>query len=275
MAGFNFDQAEQFVQESDNKINFLKLQDDGWYAKVRFMYGPGEVFRGETVHNVSEDPKKPKYVPCLREAGQPLESCPLCAKGAKIMAQFFIPVYVISIVSNIRGAEQEQPIGQVMLFQRGTTFSGPIKSVVRQAQAQNKPIVSCVFNLVRNGKAGDQKTNYSVELIGVDDTTLEQLPPRPEILGSYILPKVDYQTMVEKYINKTEQAVQTTKPADIQPRTLNANTFAGNTVGFGQTTTVQQTAPAFNQPMNNTNQAPVQAPTIGNGSSIGNNGVPF
>lgn len=268
MAGFNFDQAEQFVQESDNKINFLKLQDDGWYAKVRFMYGPGETFRGETVHNVSDDPKKPKYVPCLREAGQPLESCPLCAKGAKIMAQFFIPVYVISIVSNIRGAEQEQPVGQVMLFQRGTTFSGPIKSVIRQAQTQNKPIVSCIFNLVRNGKAGDQKTNYSIELIGSDNTTLDMLPPRPEILGSYILPKVDYQTMIEKYVNKTAQpTTQTAAPADIQPRTLNANTFAGNSVGFGQTTQTtnfQQTS--FSQPMNNTNQAPVQAPTIGNGN---------
>ena len=72
MAVFKFDEVDQFVNEgSDNKINFLKLQDDGWYAKVRFMYGPGEIFEGVTVHNVSEDPRKPRFVPCLRGVNEP------------------------------------------------------------------------------------------------------------------------------------------------------------------------------------------------------------
>ena len=191
MANFNFDQVDQVENTSnDNKITFLKLQDDGWYAKVRFMYGPGESFAGQTVHNVSEDPKRPKYVPCLREIGQPLDTCPLCKNGSKVVAQFFIPVYVISIISNVRGVQQEEPINQVMLFQRGTTFKGSIGSVIQQSQMVQKPIVSCIFNLVRNGKAVYQKTHYSVELAGHDNTTLDQLPPRPEILGSYILPNI-------------------------------------------------------------------------------------
>lgn len=268
MAGFRLDEMDQVVQESDGKINFLKLQDDGWYAKVRFMYGPGESIEGKTVHNVAEyvGSKLPKYVPCLREIGQPLDVCPLCKAGSKIVAQFFIPVYVISIVSNLRGVEQEQPVGQVMLFQKGTTFGGALKSVVRQAEAQKKPIVSCVFNLVRNGKNGDQKTTYSVELIGVDDTTLEMLPPRPQITGSYILPNVTAEQMVEKYLNAADgiqtpqaQAIpeqQVVQQSATTPRTLNMNTFAGNTV-MGP---------------NNFNQAPVQQPQIGNNM---NGNVPF
>ena len=262
MANFNFDQVDQVENTSnDNKITFLKLQDDGWYAKVRFMYGPGESFEGQTVHNVSEDPKRPKYVPCLREIGQPLDSCPLCKNGSKVVAQFFIPVYVISIVSNVRGVQQEEPVNQVMLFQRGTTFKGSIGSVIRQSQMVGKPIVSCIFNLVRNGKAGDQKTNYSVELAGHDNTTLDQLPPRPEILGSYILPNVSYQDMIDKYINgvqaqPAQQAAAPTypqMPTGATPRTINANTFAGNTVtgGYSQ--------PGFNQ-------APAQAPNLASGS---------
>lgn len=269
MAGFNFDEVNQYVQESDNKINFLKLQDDGWYAKVRFMYGPGEIFRGETVHNISEDPMKPKYVPCLREAGQPLEACPLCSNGAKYAVQFFIPVYVISIVSNVRGIEHEEPVNQVMLFQRGSTFQGALRSVARQASERNVPIVNCVFNLVRNGKAKDVKTSYTVEFIGVDNVGLDQLPPKIEVLGSYILPNIDYNTMVEKYVNKTStpadikprsgyaQSVgslnnmaNTQTTVNTQPRTLNANTFAGNTV------------------VNGYNQAPASAPSI-------NSNVPF
>lgn len=260
MANFNFDQVDQVENTSnDNKITFLKLQDDGWYAKVRFMYGPGESFAGQTVHNVSEDPKRPKYVPCLREIGQPLDTCPLCKNGSKVVAQFFIPVYVISIVSNVRGVQQEEPINQVMLFQRGTTFKGSIGSVIRQSQMVQKPIVSCIFNLVRNGKAGDQKTNYSVALAGHDNTTLDQLPPRPEILGSYILPNITFQEMQEKYGNGVPQQTAPTypqMPTGTTPRTLNPNTFGNNTVvnsGF------QQQTPGYNQ------VAP-QAPDLSSGS---------
>ena len=270
MAGFKFDEVDQFVQENDSKINFLKLQDDGWYAEVRFMYGPGEIFEGQTVHNVSEDPKRPRYVPCLRGLNEPLESCPLCASGSKINAQFFIPVFVHAIVSNLRGVESRQEVNQVMLFQRGSTFKGALQAVIRNTNGTGKPIVSSVFRLVRNGKAGDQKTNYSVEYVGTDDTTLEQLPQRPEILGSYILPKVDYQTMVEKYVNKTSTS---TPAAAVQPRTLNANMFAGNTVVTGGVTTNVPPTPTVGgfQPIN-TNQAPVQAPSIGSPST---GGAPF
>ena len=262
MAGFDFNQVDQFVQESDGKINFLKLADDGCYAKVRFMYGAGETFRGETVHNVSEDPTRPRYVACLREEGQPLDSCPLCANGQKFVAQFFVPVYVQSIVSvDARGLETEQQVGQVMVFQRGATFKGALQSVIRNIP-QGTAIVNSMFRLVRNGKARDPKTTYSVEYIGTDNVGLENLPPRPEVVGSYILPKLSREEIIEKYINKTA-ATQATVNAGIQPRTLNASTFGGN-VGFGA-----QPAQTFNQPMNNTNQAPVQAPQIGNGN------VPF
>ena len=270
MAVFKFDEVDQFVNEgSDNKINFLKLQDDGWYAKVRFMYGPGEIFEGVTVHNVSEDPRKPRFVPCLRGVNEPLESCPLCVNGSKIAAQFFIPVYVHSIVSNVRGVESEQPVNQVMLFQRGTTFKGALQSVIRQTQSTGKPIVSSVFNLVRNGKQGDMKTSYSVEYCGTDETTLESLPPRVQVLGSYILPDVDYETMLEKYV---KGAAGQTTPVAIQPRTLSAATFGNNTVVTSATpampampTMPTMPTPAVQpiQPIN-ANQAPVQAPNISN-----------
>ncbi len=227
MAGFKFDEVDQFLQDGDNRINFLKLQDDGCYAKVRFMYGPGEVFEGQTVHNVSEDPSKPRYVCCLRETGQPLEACPLCQNGAKLNAQYFIPVYVMSIVTNVRGVTQEEPVNQVMIFQRGTTFKGALQSVIRQSKGTC--LANNVFNLVRNGKARDVNTTYSVELIGTDTVGLESLPERPQVVGSYILPKHTAQEMIDKCINKTAAPAETVNTG-IVPRTLNANTFAGNEI---------------------------------------------
>ena len=125
--------------------------------------------------------------------------------------------------------------------------------------------------MVRNGKNGDQKTTYSVELVGTDDTTIEQLPPKPQVLGSYILPNKTAEQMINDYINAAD-GVATTQNTQVQqqttpvqqavaqsattPRTLNMNTFAGNTVVGG----------------NNFNQAPVQQPQIG-GNMSGN--VPF
>lgn len=214
MVAFTFDKVDDYVQDdSVNKINFLKLQDDGWYAKVRFMYGPNETFMGYSVHNVSDDPKRPRYVPCLREPGQPLDVCPLCQAGNKVVAQYFIPVYVISIVSNVRGVTQETPVNAVQLFQRGKTFNGALSSVIRQSNGT--PLVNNIFNIVRSGKAGEQKTTYLVEFVGRDDVGLDQLPPVPQIFGSYILPNVDYNTMIEKYINKQEE---------VTPRTVQTNT---------------------------------------------------
>ena len=266
MAGFNFDQVEKFTERNDNKINFLKLEDNGWYAKVRFMYGEGEMFRGETVHNVSEDPKRPRYVSCLREEGQPVDVCPLCQAGSKIQVQFYVPVYVQSIVTKINGIENEQQVGQVMIFQRGTTFTGAIQTVLRYAADTKQPIVNSLFRLVRNGARNAQGTTYSVEYIGTDNVTLEMLPPRPEVVGSYILPKYDAAKMIEKYINKTPatpQAAPAGIPQGIQPRQgISASTFVG-----GSTYTAPAAAPSFNQPMNNANQAPLQAPQIGNGTA--------
>ena len=217
MAVFTFDKVNDYVQEdsnNSNKINFLKLQDDGWYAKVRFMYGPGETFTGFSVHNVAEEGQRQKYVPCLREPGQPLDSCPLCNAGNKVIAQYFIPVYVISIVSNVRGVTTEQPVNDVYLFQRGKTFSGMLSSVVRQCNGT--PMVNNIFNIVRSGKAGDMKTTYLVEFVGRDETTLQSLPARPEIMGSYLLPSLDYNTMMEKYVHGNVNSSPAITPRTIQ-----------------------------------------------------------
>ena len=66
-------------------------------------------------------------------------------------------------------------------------------------------------------KKGDVSSTYTAELVGNDNTTLDMLPERPEILGSYILPKVDYNDML-KYV-----ATNMSTPQDIVPRTVTNN----------------------------------------------------
>ena len=224
MAVFNFDQVDQYVQNDMNKINFLKLQDDGWYAQVRFMYGAGETFQGFSVHNVGTDPKRPKYVPCLREPGQPLDVCPLCNNGNPTVAQYYIPVYVISITKVINGIPQTpEVVNQVMLFQRGKQFQGSMASVVRQSGGT--PLVNNIFNIVRNGKVNDPKANYLVEFVGRDNVSLDQLPERPEVYGSYILPASTYEDLLA-YCTPQQ-------PQGVVPRTITTQPVQQSAVNFG------------------------------------------
>ena len=213
MAVFDFDKVNDYVQSDRSEFEFIKLADDGWFAKIRFMYGEGETFQGYSVHNISKDTKRPKYVPCLREPGQPLDVCPLCNNGNPTVAQYFIPVYVISLTKVINGMPQaEEIINRPMLFQRGKTFQGAMASAIRQCAGT--PLVNNIFNLVRSGKANDQKTIYMIEFVGRDNTTLDNLPERPVALGSGILPSLDANGMLQ-YCNQAQGVV---------PRTSNAPT---------------------------------------------------
>ena len=205
MAVFNFDQVDEYVQSERSNINFFKLDDDGWQAKVRFMYGPNETFQGYSVHNIAEQGARPKYVPCLRELGQPLDACPLCASGSPTLAQFFIPLFVISVTQKVNGVLQpEQAVNEVMIFQRGKLFKGSLDSAIRQSQGT--PLVNNIFNIVRNGKKGNNGTTYSVEFVSRDSTSLESLPERPQILGSFLLPDMKYDEMVNLVSQPTSGA---------------------------------------------------------------------
>ena len=209
MAVFNFDQMDNYIQTNSDNISFLKLADDKWSAKIRFMYGPGETFQGYSVHKICTDPTKPKFVPCLREAGQPLDVCPLCNSGNPAMAQFYIPVYVISVTKCINGVTQaEEVVNQAMLLQRGKTFAGCLASAVRQSAGT--PLVNNVFNIVRNGRAKDTSTTYLLEFVSRDNTSLNDLPERVEALGTYILPNVNYNEML----------TMVNTPQTVVPRTI-------------------------------------------------------
>ena len=228
MTVFTFDKVEDYVQESSgasNKINFLKIPDHGDMAKVRFMYGAGETFTGYSVHSVKSDTGKNKNVLCLREPGQELDVCPLCKAGSKINVQYYIPVYVISLTTKVNGMVQEQPVNGVYLFQRGKSFNAMISSVIRQCG--NTPIVSNVFNIVRNGVAGSKETTYVVEFVDRDTLTIDKLPPRPEVLGTYILPNLTAEQMIEKYINPSVNPAQEVTPRTIQTNTPNVQQFGG------------------------------------------------
>lgn len=193
MNAIDFNQVDEYLSER-NPIKFLKLVDDGWYATVRFMYGPGETVKAYPIHAVKTNNGQSDIF-CLRGLGQPIDSCPLCATGNRVSVVYIVPLYVMSITEIMNGIPNTKQINEVRFFRKGTTFKAVVNSVMRQAQGT--PLVNNVFNFARNGKAQDTGTTYTAEFVSRDTTTLQDLPEIPDILNSVYFKNLTFQEMLE------------------------------------------------------------------------------
>ncbi|MCK9444565.1 MAG: hypothetical protein M0Q14_08570 [Tissierellaceae bacterium] len=169
MARFNADEIDNYGGQGGG--GFFSLKNDKDVATVRFMYNSIDDIQGYAVHEIEVDGKK-RYVNCLREYNQPLDDCPLCAAKSRVIAKLFVILYDV---------ESEE----IKIWDRGKTFFSKLSSLC----ARYNPLVSTPFEIERNGKKGDTKTTYETYALDTDDTTLEDLPEVPELLGTLILDK--------------------------------------------------------------------------------------
>lgn len=169
MARFNHENADNYGGSGNS--SFFSLKNDKDTAVVRFMYNGIEDIEGYAVHEVEVDGKK-RYVNCLREYNEPVDNCPLCAARSKVVAKLFIQVY-------------DEDAQEVKVWDRGKTFFSKMSSLC----SRYNPLVSTPFEIERNGKKGDTNTTYETYALQTDNTTLEDLPEVPELLGTLILDK--------------------------------------------------------------------------------------
>lgn len=155
--------------------SFFTLKDDGDVARVRFMYNSMEDVVGYAVHEVEIDGKK-RYVNCLRSYNEPKSKCPFCNANEFQRAKLYIPVYDID--------EDE-----VKIWERGKNFFAKMSALCARYSNANTPLVAHTFDVERHGKKGDTGTTYEIYETGSDNTTLEDLPEIPEVLGTIILDK--------------------------------------------------------------------------------------
>ena len=73
MARFNTETAEHYG--GNGGAGYFSLKNDKDVAQVRFMYNSIDDVEGYAVHQVEIDGKK-RYVNCLREYNQPIDTCP-------------------------------------------------------------------------------------------------------------------------------------------------------------------------------------------------------
>lgn len=165
MARFGINDADKYGGQGGG--GYFKLVDDKDTATVRFLYDSIEDVEGMSVHEIKEGDKK-RYINCLRNYGDPVDVCPLCAKGNVTQVKYFIPLYNVSS-------------GRVEIWERGKKFGQKLASLC----SRYPHLVSHTFEIERNGRAGDQQTTYEIYETGQDDTTLEQFE-LPTIIGTLV-----------------------------------------------------------------------------------------
>ncbi len=169
MARFNTETADKYGGQGG--AGYFSLKNDKDVAQVRFMYDSVDDVEGYAVHQVEIDEKK-RYVNCLREYNQPKDVCPFCRENMFTTAKLFIPIYNI---------DQDR----VQVWERGKKFISKISSLC----ARYPHVVSHKFEIERNGKPGETTTTYEIYEVGQDDTTLEDLPEKSNVLGTLVLDK--------------------------------------------------------------------------------------
>lgn len=169
MARFSVDQADHYG--SNSGAGFFSLKDHGDKAVIRFMYNTINDIAGDSVHEVEVDGKK-RYVNCLRTYNEPVDNCPLCASGNKVIAKFFINIY---------NADTDA----VEVWDRGKSFQSKLSYLC----SKHNPLVNTLFEVERRGKKGDTATTYETYPLSTDEIGLEDLPEVTELLGTLILDK--------------------------------------------------------------------------------------
>lgn len=178
MARFKADQVENYKPTGTGA--YFSLENDKDYEQVRLMYNDMNDVELFSVHEVEVDGKT-YWISCNREYDQPVDSCPLCKSGNRLQVKMWVPLYI-------------EKTKEVKIWERGRTFVSKLESASRRFS----PLVSNIFEIERNGKKGDQNTTYELIHIEHDDMKLSDLPPMPEIVGTFV--KELTQEEMEKFV---------------------------------------------------------------------------
>lgn len=173
MGTFKYDEAEKYGGHGG--AGYLSLKNDGDIARVRFMYKSIDDVTGYAVHQVEIDGRK-RYINCKRNYNDPIDACPFCREHIPQLAKLFIPVYDVDE-------------DKVKIWERGKKFFAKISSICAR-YANNNELVAQVFDIERNGAAGNTQTTYEIYAVdGPDNTTLEDLPEFEGVMGGVVLDK--------------------------------------------------------------------------------------
>lgn len=168
MARFAMEEADNYSQS--NAGSYFVLKDDKDTARVRFLYRTVDDIVGYTVYRVQVGDKE-RYVNAIRTYNEPIENDPFAMAGYKVQVKLFIPLY-------------NEDTGEVQIWERGKTYFSRLASMANRYN----PLYNEVIEIERNGKKGDQKTEYQFYPIEHSEFDLSEIEI-PDPLGTIILDK--------------------------------------------------------------------------------------
>ena len=173
MAFFKANEADNYG--GTGGTGFFGIANDKEQKSVRFLYNTIDDVQGMSVHRVKVGDKD-RYVNCLRDYNSPVDDCPFCKAKYPVQARLFVPVYNI---------EEDA----VQIWDRGKTMFSKMSALCSRYVTDGKALVNSIFDVQRNGKPHDMKTQYEIYYVKSDNTEIEDLPEYPDILGGLVLDK--------------------------------------------------------------------------------------
>ena len=169
MARVSFEDSEKYYSGSGS--DWFQLKNDGDVARVQFMLNSIDDIPIFSTHRVKIGDKE-RYVDCLRNPHDPIDTCPFCAAGMPAKAVRFIIMF-------------QHDDNKVKIWERGRQFISKLQGLINRYN----PLEEKVFEVERHGKAGDTGTKYEIyPLDGVDPVNMDDIE-MPELEGSLILQK--------------------------------------------------------------------------------------
>ena len=86
MARVKLEDVDKVVTSS---TQFFQMKNDGDIEKVNILYETIDDVECHSLHKVKVNGRD-RWVECLREVGDEVEACPLCASGSKIVLRVFV-----------------------------------------------------------------------------------------------------------------------------------------------------------------------------------------
>lgn len=139
------------MKNDSSSVGFFKLANDKDEAIVRFMHDDVQSFEILGTHSVQVNGKF-RRINCIRTPMQPVDNCPICAKGEKIDYRFFI--HLLQYVNNPDGSVSVEP----KVWERSLSYATKLKEYLNNYG----PLSDIVCKIVRHGVAGDMKTDYEI-----------------------------------------------------------------------------------------------------------------
>lgn len=199
------DQTDSYF--SGSRSEWFTLKNHKEVARVQFMINTVDDVEIFACHKVKIGDKE-RYVDCNRQPGDPIDACAFCAAGIEVKPVRFIVMF-------------DHRDNKVKIWERGREFMKLLEGL----SARYAPLIDRVFEIERNGEAGNKKTTYNVfpfdTIAGYDLSGME----RPDIEGGLVLQKSNDDMNV--YLNTERFPATDDDPAPAAPppvRRTQANT---------------------------------------------------